>query len=64
MNQNDALKSLVHVGILDQARERRQTCSGRQQQQAFARDQVVGDQGAGRLAPDQDGIALLDLLQL
>src|ERR1700704_5479298 len=64
VNENDGFKSLVHLGILDQARERRQTCSGRQQQQTLARDQIVGNQRAGRLAPDQDSIALFDLLKL
>ena len=63
VHQNDGLEPLVNFGILDQARERRQPRSGRQQQQALARNQIVGDQRAGSLAADQDGIALLDLLQ-
>ena len=63
MNQNDGFKSLVYFRVLDQARERRKARSGRQQQQAPAGDQIVGDQRAGRLAPDQDGIALPDLLK-
>ncbi len=57
------LEAIVDVGVLDQARERRQARSGRQQQQALAGDQIVGNQRAGRLAPDQDGIAFPDLLQ-
>src|SRR5665213_2422424 len=63
MHQHDGLEAVIDVRVLDQARERRETRSGRQQQQALARDQIVGNQGAGRLAPDQDGVALPDLLQ-
>ena len=64
MDQHDGLVALVDVRVLDQARERRKPGAGREQQQPFARDKVIGDQRAGRLAPDQDGIALLDPLQL
>ena len=63
MHQNDGFKPLVDFGVLDQAGERRQTGSGRQQQQAFTRDQIVGNQRAGCLAPDQNGVTLLDLLK-
>ena len=63
VHQHDGFKPLVHVGVLDQARERRQPRAGRQQQQALARNQIVGDQRAGRLAPDQDGVAFPDLLK-
>ena len=63
MNQNDGFEFLVHFRVLDQAGERRQARPGRQQQQALARDQIVGDQRAGGLAPDQDGVALLDPLK-
>ena len=63
MNQNDRLKALVDVGVLDQAREWRQARSGRQQQQPLAGNQIVGNQRAGRLAPDQDDVALPDLLE-
>ena len=56
--------ALIDVGVLDQARERREARSGRQQQQTLARNQIVGDQRAGRLAADQDRVAFPDLLQL
>jgi hypothetical protein len=64
VNQHDGLEPLIDVGVLDQARERREPGAGRQQQQALARNQIVGDQRAGGLAADQDLIALADLLQL
>jgi hypothetical protein len=63
MDQHDGFKPVVNFGILDQTCERRQTCSGREQHQAFARDQIVGDQRSRRLAPDKDGIAFLDPLK-
>jgi hypothetical protein len=63
VNQHDGLEPLVNVGVLDQARERRETRPGRQQQQPRAREQVVGDQRAGRLAAHQNGIAFPDFLQ-
>ena len=64
MHEHDGLEPLIDVGVLDQARERRQARAGREQQQALARQQIVGDQRAGRLAADQDGVAFADLLQL
>jgi hypothetical protein len=63
VHQDDALELVVDVRILDQARERRKPGAGRQQQQAPSGDEVVGNQGAGRLAPYQDDIALPDFLQ-
>ncbi len=63
VHEHDLLEAVVDVRILDQARERRKARSGRQQQQAGAGQQIVGDQRAGRLAADQNGIAFADLLQ-
>src|SRR5262245_46923347 len=64
VNERDGLEPLIDVGILDQTREGRQPRAGREQQQAAAGQEIVGDQRARRLAADQDGVALPDLLQL
>ena len=63
MHQNDALIALVDVGVLDQAGKGRKAGAGRQQQQALSGDQIVGNQGPGRLAADQDDVAFPNLLQ-
>ena len=64
VHQHDVLVALVDVGILDEACERGEAGAGREQQQAFTFDQIVGDQCTGRLAADQDGVTLANPLQL
>ena len=51
VHQHDLLVFFVDVGILDDARERRQAGAGGQQQQPRARQQVVGDQRPVALRP-------------
>jgi len=63
MHQHDGLEAVVHVGVLDQACKGRKARAGRQQEQPPARQKIVGDQRARRLAADQDGVAFPDLLQ-
>ena len=63
MDEHDGLVTLVDIRVLDQAGERREAGAGREQQQALAREQVAGDQRAGRLAADQDDVAFPDVLQ-
>ena len=54
VRQDDGFVAFVDVGVLDQAGEGREPGAGRQQQQPLARNEVTGDQRAGRLAADQD----------
>lgn len=63
MDQHDGFKLLVHVRVLDQAREGGEAGARREQHQPLAGNEVVGDERAGRLAANQDGVAFLDLLQ-
>src|SRR5580692_7114073 len=63
MHEDDVFELVVNVRVLDQAGKRREPGAGGKQQQSLARNQIVGDQRARRLAADQDGVAFLDLLQ-
>src|SRR6516162_1432296 len=64
MHKHNGIEALVDIRVLDQAREWRKPGAGREQQQPLAGKQIVGDQRAGRLAPDQDDVAFPDLLQV
>src|SRR5581483_2019621 len=63
VDQDDLFELLVNVRVLDQARERGKPSARRQQQQPLARNKIVSDQRAGRLAANEDGVAFLDPLQ-
>src|SRR6516164_131815 len=64
MHKHNGIEALVDIRVLDQAREWRKPGAGREQQQPLAGKQIAGDQRTGRLAPDQNGVALPDLLQV
>ena len=63
VDQDDLLVALVDVRVFDDADEWCEPGAGGQQQQPFSRQQIVGDQRSGRLAADQNDIALFDPLQ-
>ena len=63
VNQDHLVIALVDLRVFDQAGKRREPGSGREQEQPAPRQQVVNDKRAGRLATDQDDVALADLLQ-
>ena len=63
VHQDDFLEAFVGNGIADDAHERREAGAGRQHIQALGRDQVIDQQRAGRLAPDDHGVPDLNVLQ-
>src|SRR5882724_6897587 len=63
MDEDDVLETLVDLRVLDDAHEGRGARARAQQIEPLAGLQVVQDQGSGRLAADQNGIALANVLQ-
>src|SRR5688572_1522448 len=63
MHQHHALVALVDLRILDQAQERREAGAGAEQIEVLPGQQVVEQQRAGRLAPDQDPVAFAQMLE-
>ena len=63
VHQHDLLEALISLRVADDAHERRQAGSCGQQVQAFAGQQVVNHQRAGRFAADDDLVANLHVLQ-
>ena len=56
VGEDHHLEALVRLRIADDAHEGRQARAGAEQVQPLARQQVVEDQRAGRLAADEDRI--------
>ena len=63
MKHDNVLEFFVGAEITDQTQKRRQTGTGRQQIQTFARQQIIEQQGAGRFRGNQHFIADLQGLQ-
>jgi hypothetical protein len=64
MDQHHLFETLVSLGVLDQADERREAGTGGQQVEVLARSQVAQHQRAGRLAADDDLVTDRQVLQL
>ncbi|MNL24189.1 hypothetical protein D3C87_1456130 [compost metagenome] len=63
MHKNDLVETFVDIRVLDDAHERRQAGARAEQEQMLAGLQVIDNQGADRLAADQNGVALFQMLQ-
>ena len=63
VHQNDLFKLFIGGRIANHAHERCKAGAGGEHEQAFAGQQVVDQQGAGRFAPDDDAVADLNVLQ-
>jgi hypothetical protein len=64
MDQHHLFKTLISLGVLDQADERRETRTGRQQIEILAGPQVAQHERTGRLAADNDLVTDREVLQL
>ena len=63
MHHDHALEALIDLGVLDQAQPGGEAGAGAEQEQIAALAQIVDQQRAGRLAADQNLVALLEVLQ-
>ncbi len=63
VHQDDLVEAFVDVRVLDDAHEGRQAGAGAEQEQVLAGLEVVDHQRAHRLAADQNGVALFQVLQ-
>src|SRR5439155_379507 len=63
MQQHDFFETLVGFGILDHAQKRREPGASADQIEVAAGFEIVDDQRAGRLAADDDLVALLEMLE-
>src|SRR5262249_26019174 len=60
VDENDLFETIVGLGVLDDAHERRSTRTGAEQIKPLARLQVMQHQRARRLAADQNRVTLAD----
>ena len=63
VRDDDPVELVVSLRVADDAEERREPGAGAEQEQGPAGLQVVDDQGAGRLAADQNLVAFLEVLE-
>ena len=63
MQQHDLLEAVIGLGVLDHAEERRQPRAGADEIEVAAVLEIVDHERAGRLAADDDLVALLQVLQ-
>ncbi len=63
VQQHHLFKALIGFRVLDHAQERRKPSAGADQVEIAAVFQIVDDKRAGRLAADDDLVALLEMLE-
>ena len=63
VHQDDALEALVGLRVANDGKERREPGAGREKEEISTRVEITEHQGADRLLPHQDRIALLDVLK-